>query len=596
MRRKLLASYVIILLVGTLTTGGLSYSFNRNNNLRNLESSLTRYANLITESLLVEDQTGGPRNFFLLTQKYAEQTGVRVTLLDYTGRVLADSNDNSIIFQSQSEKPEIQYAIRQEIRTVQRFDENTNQETMFLALPPFYLSSNRIILRLSTPLDALLSESFVFLRYIGYSIFLGLILAMIVALINVRAIVQPINDLTMAATRVAGGDFTTQINVRTRDELEILANTFNFMALELEKTISTMQQQNAELDSMLSGMTDGAVAFGKSGEVLLINREAYHLFPHLKHDLSGVSVDEVFREGSEIRNIYRDTMATESVIVREFYVEIEGQSRILRIKSSLMRGEKPERTLMGVFLLIQDITEMRKLENMRSDFVSNVSHELRTPLTLIAGFAETLRTKKNLSEEDKITALRVIELETERLKRLINGLLTLSEIENIETHTHWGHILIDQEVRYAEKLVRPLAEKKHLSLTVKTEAPNITVYGSVDWLRQMLMNLIDNAIKYTSDGGYIVISTAIEGDTVRIIISDSGIGIPDEERGHIFERFYRVSKIRGRDTVGTGLGLTIVQDIVSELKGAIAVDSEPGVGSSFTVSFPALAQESVVKR
>ncbi|TVQ99861.1 MAG: HAMP domain-containing protein [Spirochaetaceae bacterium] len=592
MKRKLLTSYVVILLVGTLTTGWLSYSFIRNNNLRNLELALGSYANLITDSLQVEQQSGELRNFFLLAQKYAGRTGVRVTLLDDAGNVLADSADNSIIFQNQLRRPEIQFAMNHEVRGVRRFDENTNQETMFLALPPLDLEESVVIVRLSAPVDALLRESLVFLRYIALSILLGLVLAMVVALVNVRTIVGPVNELTVAATRVAEGDFSTRIEVRTRDELEVLANTFNSMAKELEKTVSTMQQQNVELDSMLSGMTDGALAVGKHGEILLVNREMRRLFPNLGRNLTGESLDMAFREFPEIPGIVRDTVTAEEAITRESRVEIGDDFRILRIKSSLMRDHKPDRPLMGVFLLIQDVTEVRKLENIRSDFVANVTHELRTPLTLISGFVETLQTWHTLTESDRTMALRVIELETERLKRLINGLLSLSEIENIETRTHWRPIPVDSEVHRVAAMVQPLVEEKRLRLTVSTNTPNVMINGSPDWFRQMLMNLVDNAIKYTPAAGNVAITTEQTKTTVLITVSDSGIGIPAEDHQRIFDRFYRVSKVRGDDTAGTGLGLTIVNDIVHELGGSVTLESCPGRGSSFTVAFPSSAADS----
>ena len=582
---------MIILLVGTLTTGWLSYSFIRNNNLRNLELSLISYANLITDSLQVEQQSGELRNFFLLTQKYSARTGVRVTLLDAVGNAFADSADNSIIFQEQSHTPEIQLAMSREVRGIRRFDENTNQETMFLALPPLELNQFEVIVRLSAPVEDLLKESMVLLRYIALSILFGLVLAMVVALVNVRAIVEPVNKLTIAATRVAEGDFSTQIEVRTRDELEVLATTFNSMAKELEKTVSTMQQQNVELDSMLSGMTDGALAAGVHGEILLVNREMRRLFPTLSRNLTEHSLDAVFQEFPEIPTIVRDTVAHERAITRESRVEFLDGFRTLRIKSSLMRGHVPEKQLIGVFLLVQDITEVRKLENMRSDFVANVTHELRTPLTLISGFVETLQKWHSLTEGDRSTALRVIELETERLKRLINGLLSLSEIENIETRTHWTPILVDSEVNRVAALVRPLVEEKRLRLTVSTNAYDVTINGPPDWFRQMMMNLADNAIKYTPPGGSVSLTTKQTDRTVFITVSDSGIGIPVEDHHRIFERFYRVSKVRGDDTAGTGLGLTIVHDIVHELGGSITVDSSPGGGSSFTIAFPTSAEE-----
>lgn len=585
MRRKLLLSYIMILLVGTLTTGLLSFSFIRSSSIRNMEATLVNYANLITDSLQIEQQSGSPRNLFLLAQKFSERTGVRVTLLDATGHVLADSADNSIIFQSQQAHLEIQLARRHEVRAVQRFDENTGQTTMFLAFPPLELQNQSIIIRLAEPIEHLLRESIVFLGYIGISIALGLILAMVVAVGTVRGIIRPVNELTIAAQRIAAGKLSTRIQVRTHDEIEALADTFNFMASELDQTISRMKRQNAEMDSMLSGMTDGALAVGPDGEILLLNGELQRLFPEISQNAAGGLVSGIFADQPEIPEIVHETLRRGMATEREIEAGPTGRRLILRVKSSLMKTWDPESRVMGVFLLVQDITKIRKLENMRSEFVANVTHELRTPLTLIAGFVETLQSWERLSDKDRGTALQVIELETERLKRLINDLLTLSEIENIETRTRWRQMKVDHEIRQVLALTGPLAEEKRISLTFCPAGDEVSLQGNPDWLRQMMINLVENAIKYTPAGGAVEIRAERHEHSVSISVRDNGIGIAEEEHELIFQRFYRVDKVRGRDSVGTGLGLTIVHDIVSELGGTIELESLPGKGSCFRAVF-----------
>ncbi|POR04032.1 hypothetical protein AU468_04245 [Alkalispirochaeta sphaeroplastigenens] len=586
MRRKLLTSYIVILLVGTLTTGGLSFSFIRNNTLRNTELALVNYANLISESLQVEFSSGHPRNLFLLSQKYAEQTGVRVTILDREGRVLADSADNSIIFQNHAAQPEYQHALKNEIRGVQRFDENTNQETMFLALPPLELGDHSVVLRLADTIEHILEEIMVLLGYILLSILFGLILAMAVALANIRSIVEPVNKLTEAARNVAEGEFSTHIEVRTGDELEVLARSFNHMALQLERTITTMQQQNAELDSMLSGMTDGALAVDGGGEILLVNREFRRLFPWIGEHSCGEKLEEIFSRAPEVPALVKETLEGAKAVTREVAAGTAETPRIVRARTSLMKTPAPKREVTGVFLLVQDITEIKKLENIRSTFVANVTHELRTPLTLIAGFVETLQAWDTLKASDRRTALGVIDLETKRLTRLINDLLTLSEIENIETRSYRCTFPVDQEVRHVISLMEARARENQIDLSLAGEPPQVWMTGNPDWFRQMLLNLVENGIKYTPPGGRVDLRLEALSGTFRISVEDTGIGIPEAEQEKVFERFYRVEKVRGKEKTGTGLGLTIVQDIVRELGGEISLTSAPGRGSCFLLAFP----------
>ncbi len=587
MKRKLLLSYTLILLVGITTTGGLSFGFIRNSHIRNLENTLISYAGLITESLEIEQQAERSRNLFLLTQKFADRTGVRVTLMDISGRVLADSADNSIMFAPQHQHPEFTLAMQRETQAVQRFDDNTEQMTMFLALPPQEYMGRPVIVRLSDPMEQLLQESLVFLGYISLSTALGLIVAMILALATVRSIVRPVNELTIAAKRVAAGDFSARIVVNTRDELQELGDTFNYMAQELSRTVTTIRRQNAEMDSMLSGMTDGVLAVDASGEILLSNYELERLFPQLRSESTRPPVSEVFSGVPEVPQLVHETLHEGQAITREITVEASGATRVLRIKSSLMRESERENSILGVFLLVQDTTEIRKLENMRKEFVANVSHELRTPLTLIAGFSETLRSEQQLTAKDRSTALHVIELETERLKRLINGLLSLSEIENIDTKAQWKCLDLCREANEALLLIRPLAEKKNIELHARIEH-SAQVYGNPDWIRQLLVNLLENGVKYTLDGGTVELSVENGQDSVIIAVQDTGIGIPPDEQARIFERFYRVNKDRGKDATGTGLGLTIVEEITTELGGVVEVTSELGQGSRFVVRLPSV--------
>jgi len=591
MKRKILASYILILLVATLTTGIFSFSFVRNSYFTNLEEKLLSYGELITDSIILEEESGDLRNFFWLTQKFAQRTRVRVTLLDETGNVLADSADNSTIFFSHRNQPEIQAALRGEIRGIQRVDEVTGIRSMFLALPPVMVQDQRLIIRLSDPIEDYMQESLVFIRYILLSIFLGLVIAMTVGLWTIGKITGPIHDLTEASKELAAAKFSTRIQIQTKDELEELADTFNHMAERLEIMISQIQEKNIQMDAMLSGMTDGMLAVDCSYKILMMNRELSRLLPaHISlqlGELMQVQNDTMM----ELNHMVEETIEQEQAMEREIRWEDEHENRVIKVKSSLMREMEEEYRVLGVFLLVQDVTEIRKLESMRNDFVANVTHELRTPLTLISGFVETLQNEEQLDHYERKTALSIIDLETERLKRLINDILTLSEIENMKTGGEQCRFDALKEIREVMNWIRPLADEKNIQLNHQSNVEKLEIKVNPSWFRQMIANLLENAIKYTPEGGWVKLQADVNDNRLSIWIQDNGIGIPDEEKELVFQRFYRANRHRSREVGGTGLGLTIVQHIITEMGGTITVTTPESGGSLFEVTLPMIPKK-----
>jgi two-component system, OmpR family, phosphate regulon sensor histidine kinase PhoR len=591
MKRKILTSYILILLVGTLTTGILSFSFVRNSYFQNKEDRLVSYGELITDSLVLEGETGDLRNFFWLTQKFAQRTRVRVTLLDAEGNVMADSADNSIVFINQKAQPEIQAALRGEVRGIQRMDETTSVTSMFLALPPIEVHNEKLIIRLSDPIESYMHESVVFLRYIMISIVLGLLIAMTVGMWNIGKITRPIIELTSAAKDLAAAKFSTRINIRTRDELEELAQTFNHMSERLEENILQLQKKNIQMDAMLSGMTDGMLAVATDGQILMVNQEMTNLLHDFLEFTEGENIESYQSMLPELYDFIQETILQKKVGKSEFALEKETGKMCLVAKSSLMRDPDNPDEVMGVFLLIQDVTAIRKLENLRNDFVANVTHELRTPLTLISGFVETLQHAEDLEDEERHKALSIIELEAERLKRLINDVLTLSEIENIQIGKTRRRFNAVKEIKEVVHWIKPLAEKKDIGLSEQYESQQTLLDTNPGWFRQMLSNLLENAVKYTPPGGRVSVTARSDSNHFLMMIQDNGMGIPDHEKGLIFQRFYRINQDAGKDTKGTGLGLTIVRHIVTEMGGTITVTTPEGGGSLFKVIIPLMDME-----
>jgi len=246
---------------------------------------------------------------------------------------------------------------------------------------------------------------------------------------------------------------------------------------------------------------------------------------------------------------------------------------------------KIQNKVSGAVLLAQDITDIRHLEMMRRDFAANVSHELKTPLTVINGFLETIKTEKDLDRETRDKFLDIISLETDRLSRLIEDILTLSEIET-GTISRLENVHVDEQIIKSVQLLQKKAQEKNILLETNLNCPKAVVLGSADRVTQMAINLIDNAIKYTTDGGRVTVGTNKTGEHCMVTVEDNGIGISMEDQRRLFERFYRADKSRSRELGGTGLGLSIVKHIVSSMNGRVLVKSAPGKGSVFTVILP----------
>jgi len=299
-------------------------------------------------------------------------------------------------------------------------------------------------------------------------------------------------------------------------------------------------------------------------------------------------------EGRHLLELIRDTelddVIQEAIMdsdPREVEVILrEPDEKIIRVMTSQIREQDNPLQLTGVVIFMDDVTEIRKLEKIRSDFVSNVTHELKTPLTSISGFVETLKSGEIEDDLTRERFLDIIEIETERLTRLINDILTLSEIENIRGQDHKRIVSASELFDEVKPMMNAVNRDKKVTLEyeVAKNLPNIRI--NEDRFKQMMINLIDNAVKYTPDNGKVVVSAYTKYKKLVIRVKDTGIGIPEEDLPRLFERFYRVDKARSKKMGGTGLGLAIVKHIVLSMNGTIKVNSEVGKGTEFVITIP----------
>jgi two-component system, OmpR family, phosphate regulon sensor histidine kinase PhoR len=385
--------------------------------------------------------------------------------------------------------------------------------------------------------------------------------------------------MTNISSKIAAGSYDRRIILKSRDEVGQLAETFNNMAEKLEITINDLYDKKNKLEAILKSMQSGVIAVDRSGKIILVNPIAINMFGFDK-GIVGKHILEAIRN-IELEDIIIKQQDENKEIVLNY-----PEKRVLRVKAAPIIDNDKTHKKLGVVVVMQDITEIKQLEKIRTDFVANVSHELKTPLTSIKGFTETL---KNGAINDVITRekfLDIINVEADRLTRLINDILIISELENKRQNILFEKINVNDALEEIEDMMFNLAKLKNISLTFNKNNDIPDIAGNHDKVKQLFINLIDNAIKYTHEGGKVDVKVYYINGKVSIEVADTGIGISKEHISRLFERFYRVDKGRSRAMGGTGLGLAIVKHIVATMNGEIKVNSELGKGTTFIVILP----------
>ncbi len=589
MQKKILAVYIVLLFMGIILTGFLTLNFVRTSHLKNIEENLISNAKLI--STYIEEKSAENSfqsiNFSKYAQKYKKQIQSRVTFVDKNGIVLGDSevdSENLSEVENHKYRAEVQKALEGKIGIAKRSSTVTEMDYIYVAVPIWLDNQIYGVTRLAFPLAEMQKLSCQLFQNVWIAAMCGLLVITVLGYRYIDNVIKPIQEITKVAQKFANGSFNQRVYIRSNDELSVLGDTFNMMAEKLNETISNLQDKNTKLQSILASMNEGLFAVDHSYKIILINSEALSLFHIEDQDVYGKHILEVVRN-NPLHDILKDILGNKNIGQTEITIDYP-EKKVLRIYTNDIRLDADPNRIIGVMALIQDITEMRKLETMRTEFVANVSHELKTPLTSISGFIETL--KNGAIDDEKVRGrfLDIIEIETERLFRLIEDLLSLSDIEHNRYHGKKDKIIISEAVKEANTMIESFIKQKRICYETELEEKLPPIYGNRDWFKQMLLNLIDNAVKYTPEGGTIKTSVYRRADNIFIAVKDTGIGIPKEDISRLFERFYRVDKARSRKVGGTGLGLAIVKHIVLSFNGQIRVNSKVGKGSEFIVRIP----------
>lgn len=488
---------------------------------------------------------------------------VRFTVINKEGEVIFDNEIAKL--DNHNNRQEIIDAFKNGSGSSVRYSASLSTSMVYVATK---IDDNTVI-RSSVPVNNIRVFTSGTLKYYIAIILLVFVLSLFLAIKLVKIIVYPINELQKVTSKIENGDLNKRAIIYNYDEIGFLAQTFNNIADQLEIRIIDSLDKKNKLEAILESMESGVIAIDNNENIILINSYSQKLFD-LKEDNIGKKISDCIID-YDLINFIREIPEIGTKEVKLFH-PIE---RELRVKKSPIINYL--NNSIGIVITVQDITDIKRLENMRSEFVANVSHELKTPLTSIKGFSETLRYVDDSETKNKF--LDIIDKESERLTNLINDILILSNIENIHKMES-EYFNPGDVIENVLDMVKSQAYKK--SIIIKyNDCFNSEILGSKDKFHQLAVNLIENAIKYSNENGIVKIDLTLEEQYFVFKVKDNGIGIPKNDIPRIFERFYRVDK--SRSTRGTGLGLAIVKHIVKLFNGEISVKSKVGIGSTFTV-------------
>lgn len=520
-------------------------------------------------SSLIKDEDN-PLNIF----DKLKDNNIRITYIDAQGRVLYDSGASSNDMDNHLNRDEIKAALLNKNGYEIRYSDTLKQNMMYYATK----DDKGCIIRTSIPIkniDSHIDRALftIVLMTLGVTL-----LTAIISLKFVRIVVKPLKDLEKVAYSMSRGQLDKRVYINSDDELGKLGEALNYMADKLDIALNELKEKQERLEAILISMNSGVIAVNRDYNVIMINPYAEKMF--------GVT-DEIIGKKliDHIRDVDFYSIFDSERDDREITI-INPEKRHLRIKTADIIDSKGYKEHLGKVIVVQDITDLRNMENMRTQFVANVSHELKTPLTSIKGFAETLLDVDDEKIRQKF--LTIINNEADRLSRIITDLLEISTMEKNEDKKE----IQDEMVRFnpepiiseALDIIRVSAKKKNITLNLDMNG-TYCIKGIPDKFKQAMIILIDNAVKYTEDNGSVFVKSYTDGQFVMIEVSDTGIGIPEKDLPRIFERFYRVDKARSRQKGGTGLGLSILKHIMILFKADINVKSTLGKGTTFTMKF-----------
>ena len=580
---QLYPSYLLITLISLLAVSLFASSAFKQFFLERTAAGLKSRAHLLEKQIEYFISPLDEMSVDSICKTVGEQSFTRITVILSSGKVVGDSEETPESMDNHANRFEIAEALRGNFGTSTRYSSTLRQDMMYVAIPLEKNNEVIAVLRTSIPVTSIYDE----LRSIQIQIgFGGLLIALFAAGVSLfisKRISKPIEEIKKGAEKFARGDLNYRMPASDTEEMRGLAEAMNQMAAQLDDRIKTAIKQRNELEAVLSSMKEGVIAVDLDEIIISINQSAASMFKSRSSDLEQRSIQEVIRN-SELQKIIKKAISSGKHSEGDV-VLYQGKEIILNVQTTFLLDESEN--FIGILAVLNDVTQLRHLENMRKEFVSNVSHEIKTPLTAIKGFVETLSQGAMESPGETKRFLNIIEKHVNRIVALIEDLMHLSVIEQKDKSKRIklkkGNIR--SVIKTSVQVCQAKAESKKIEVNLICHE-DISTKIDPQLLEQAAVNLLDNAIKYSKEGGLVQIEVITTDTEICISFKDYGIGIPEEHLPRLFERFYRVDKARSRKLGGTGLGLAIVKHIVQTHGGYVTVESESGKGSNFIIHLP----------
>jgi two-component system phosphate regulon sensor histidine kinase PhoR len=592
--RRRIAVKLTLTLVGFVAVAVLAAGLYLNQALESFAIEALE-ARLVTAARLLDDQaralltpTASPAAAREFALRAGERSDARVTLIALDGRVLGDSEVDLAglgRLENHRERTEVRAALDGRVGRDLRTSASINTPLIYVAVPVRDGGRLAGVLRLALPLSAVTSSYAALRRVMVAGGLVALAVAFGIGMFVAGRVTRPVVEMQRIAHAMSEGRFDVRAPVRSVDELGALGRALNVMMARLREKIGDLEEERAKARAILDGMVEGVIAVDGHEAIVLMNERARAMFGVGAGRGEGKPFLEVIRN-AELHEVFRQRRSApaDTPFIRELRLR-HPVPRILQINAVPLRlagGAEP-----GMVMVVHDLTALRHLEQVRTEFVANVSHELRTPLTAIQGYLETLLGGALEEPQNARRFLDIAFRHTERLGRLLGDLTDLSNIELGKVTLRLAPVRFSDVVDSVFDIIRPKAAGGHVGLIADVQPPDLTVHADHDRLAQILINLVDNAVKYTPENGWVTVrARPTDGARADIRVRDTGVGIPAADLPRITERFYRVDKARSRELGGTGLGLAIVKHLVLAHGGELGIDSQEGGGTTVRFTLP----------
>jgi len=571
---KILGTYLIIVVLSFLVLNLFVRDEIKKNMIGQIEDQM------MTSAQLIDLKT--PGDVARQLDQIVRISGARVTLVDAAGMVFADSEKNIAGMENHLNRPEIQEArVRGKGKSI-RFSQSVGADMLYVAVPIKINTALKGYVRLARPLhDVQLAVEKTY-----SSIFLALIIvavfSIIIAIIFSYRLTAPIKSMEIFTEKLRRGETPEgSVLIKTSDETKKLADNINYIVDELRNRIKNANEENSKLVTAFASMTEGVLILDADNKIEAVNPALSNMLAFRSEDITGKTLLEAFRN-AELQQAFLKFKQTGKPVLQEVALG-NLESVILNVSISGVKGEPGNEKTMVV---LHDVTRLKKLERVRIDFVANVTHEIRTPLTAILGYLETIRAGAINKPEEACRFIDIILRHAQRLNRLVEDLLTISKIELGEVNFRFEDVFPADVINNVLPVVDQKAKAKNIEIVNLMPENFPKIKADKDRLTQIFVNILDNAVKFTPENGKVSIDAEEANGYTVVTVSDTGIGVPQEEIERLGERFYRVDKTRSRELGGTGLGLSIVKHLMIAHGGKMEIESRLGQGTTVSLFFP----------